>query len=798
MSKYPVVKFTIIFVLGILFQHFAEDNYYYLIIPMVIFSVTTILVFSTTFSKDINITFSFILAAALIFSMGAFHFKLNNNEEVQYPFEDPKIRNAKIEGVITNIELIKEKKIEIKINLESVNEGHFDDGNSKKFVCKIWKDTTDIVNDIYDELKIGSSITFIGTINKPKSQRNPSEFDYQKYLNSVDISGVINCYKPESVKLIHKNSFDYKNILFFVRKSIDERIKLLHSKKSTALLKGILLADRTDIDYETRNSFVNAGVVHVLAVSGLHVGFISLILILLLGRFDIRVKYLITIFGILLYLMITGAHPSVFRASIMAIVYLVAKLTNRSTNGFNSISLAAIIILLINPEELFNPGFLLSFSAVISILVIYPLLSTMINNLNAGKLIKNFLLFISVSLAAQIGTLPFTLVYFNKLSIIAILANTIIVPLIGVIVAIGIMTLVVSIFFLSLATIIASANIFLIELLYFLVNTFSDFSYSFVNVFNFSFFDGIIFYVYIFTVFLVFKKLKNRLVIWTTMLLLFLSLQSFISLDNKNLFSDNQLSVLAMDVGQGDSFLIKFPNNKVALIDAGNKTDYFDNGERVIYPLLQRLEIDTIHHAFISHLDSDHFAGFISLIDKGIIKSVIIPQNYDSIKDSIFKDFLKFNNIPFSYYCNKSEFIGNCKLYFLSDTSNISYKHFDSNNKSGIIKIVYGKTSFLFVGDAEIEAEELLINKYGEFLKSNVLKVGHHGSNTSSSDNFLDIVNPEFGIISAGIKNKFNHPSNIVLQKLNDRNIQILRTDKEGAILLCSDGESIKNIDWRN
>jgi competence protein ComEC len=169
-----------------------------------------------------------------------------------------------------------------------------------------------------------------------------------------------------------------------------------------------------------------------------------------------------------------------------------------------------------------------------------------------------------------------------------------------------------------------------------------------------------------------------------------------------------------------------------------------------------------------------------------------------SVKDSIFEDYLNFKEIEYSYYSNDSFEIDGCKVYTMNDTSNYSFNNFDSNNKSGIIKFVYGNTSFLFVGDAEHEAEEYLMSRYREFLNSDVLKVGHHGSKTSTSDLFLDIVKPKIGIISAGLMNKFKHPSKSVISKLKERNIIIRRTDYEGAVILTSNGESINSIDWRN
>jgi competence protein ComEC len=742
-------------------------------------------------------TISQYLLGLSLFVFGALYLTISKSAGVNYPFDTPKIRNAKIIGKVIKIDLIKQQKISLEIELLSLNNSEIDHINKQKFVCNLWRDTTNVLNSIYEELKIGNIISFISTVSRAKNQRNPGEFDYEDYLLKKGIYGTINCYKIESVEILNHNADFLSNIIFKTRRVIDERIKLLHNSTSAALLKGILLADRSDIDYDIRTSFVNSGVIHVLAVSGLHVGFISVIFFLILSRVNIRVKYILTIFGIILFLIITGGHSSVFRASTMAIVYIIAKLTNRSTNGFNSISIAALIILLINPNELFNPGFLLSFSAVISILVIYPIISKRIDNLQINGIVKYFALFISVSLAAQLGTLSFTLVYFNKLSLISLLANVIVIPAIGFIVSIGILTLLSSIVSVAVATIFASANIIMIDILFYIVQISSNISYSFLPVYNFSILDSIIFYAFLSIILLIIVKFKNKLLTILSILILSFSMINFMSVDNKPILPSGKLSIVTIDVGQGDSFLTKFPNQKTALIDAGEATEYFDNGDRVIYPLLKKMGVDKINYAFLSHMDSDHFAGFISLVEKGIIDTVYKPFDNISTKDRIFEEYLDAHQIGCLYYANQSISFEDSRVYFLNDTINYSYKNFDSNNKSGIIKIVYGKTSFLFVGDAEIEAEEYLVERYADFLDSDVLKVGHHGSKSSSSDEFLDLVNPQIGIISAGVMNRFKHPSERVVSRLVDKNIDIRRTDHEGAMILVSDGESIKNIDWR-
>ncbi len=792
MNKYPIIKFTLLFIIGILTQSFFQfPTLYYLLSVVLITFIVIIGKISNFVSKPKFYQLSFTIVVILF---GSIYLSLHQTKNASYPFELPKIKNAEIKGLVLNVDLLSNKKLSMEFELIKLNNERVE-GN--KFILNIWNDKDTEIKEIYNKLKIGAILNLKGNVSRAKNKRNPGEFDYEKYLNKNGVSGIINCYKPSTIKITNGNSEILKNIVFATRKIIDEKIRELHDSTSAALLKGILLADRKDINYEIRESFINSGVIHVLAVSGLHVGFIAGIFFLLFSRFNIRIKYLLTIFGIILFLILTGGHASVFRASIMAITLIIAKLTGRSTNGFNSISIAALILLAIDPKELFNPGFQLSFSAVLSILIIYPIFSEKINKYKLNKFIKNILLFVSVSFAAQVGTLPFTLAYFNKLSLVSLFANIIVIPSIGIIVALGILAIIISLLSFSIASIFASANMMIIHLLYLFVTFTSKITFSFLPIYNFSLFDGILFYVFLILVLFMIKQYKNRILLIISILLAFVGLQNFFLLDDVKILPDGKLSIVAMDVGQGDAILIKFPNNKIALIDAGNCTDYFDNGERVIYPLLQQFGIDKINTAYISHMDSDHFAGVLSLVERNIIDTIFKPYDPTSIKDKIFEEYISANNIDCKFYSEKSFNVGGVQLYLLNDTSQTIYKNFDSNNKSGIIKLIYGNNSFLFVGDAEVEAEEYLVSLYGRFLNSDVLKIGHHGSNTSSSMEFIDMVKPNYGIISAGLMNKFKHPSSKIIERFSNKNVNISRTDYEGAIIFTSDGSRITKIDWR-
>jgi competence protein ComEC len=407
------------------------------------------------------------------------------------------------------------------------------------------------------------------------------------------------------------------------------------------------------------------------------------------------------------------------------------------------------------------------------------------------------LLFFGVLFSAQIGTLPFTLLYFNKFSIIALLTNLVLIPWIGIIIATAIVTLFFSLIIPFAAIYFAAANDLVTGWILSLIKFSGDLSYSHISLYNYSVIDLIIFYLLLAFLLYFLPRFKN---IFTKSALFFLVIvNTFLlsSIDDVNLLPDNYLSVFMIDVGQGDSFLIKFPNGKTALVDAGNTTTTFDNGERVIIPLLKYLGIEKIDYGIVSHIDTDHYAGFIALVLEGMINKIYKPEVDTSLsKDKRFEEFLREREIPVYYFSEQKMEIGNTFLYFLDDDNIKNIAGESTNNRSGIFKLVYGETSFLFTGDVEKNVERIYARKYKYFLDSDVLKAGHHGSKTSSSDEFLKYVTPEYSLISAGFKNKFGQPANEVIERLNKYGSSIYRSDLQKAVLLRSDGKQIKVINW--
>lgn len=255
-------------------------------------------------------------------------------------------------------------------------------------------------------------------------------------------------------------------------------------------------------------------------------------------------------------------------------------------------------------------------------------------------------------------------------------------------------------------------------------------------------------------------------------------------------FKINGLNLYFIDVGQGDCTLIKLDTNKTILIDGGEgASDKSDKGKNIIYPYLLDRKIDTIDYMIFSHFDSDHAGGLMYILENMKVKNVIIGvQNEDSYLYRKMIDVVKEKNIKLIIIDNPKVLkIDNVYLDFIWPIKNELISENKLNNNSLVFRLIYNDIRIMFTGDIEIPAENAIVNKYKNSknrLKSDILKVAHHGSDTSTTKEFLKLVNPDIALIGVGKNNSFNHPSGEVINRLKDLKIKIFRTDLMGEITI--------------
>ena len=643
-----------------------------------------------------------------------------------------------------------------------------------------------------ENLSYGDRIVARCLLRSPPGERNPGEFDYRKYLASQNIHAVASVATSGQALILSRGegALLLKYLVYPARRCIIDFIDSSLTGQQAALLKALLVGARGDIDNDLRNDFADVGVIHVLAVSGLHVGFILIGLIGLFGFLHIANPWrtILVILGLLFYAWITGLSPSVVRATIMAIVYVMGLLLQRRADVLNSLAVAAMIILFIQPLDLFQPGFQLSFAAVAGIVLLYRRLLIIFQPLfivwreKGMALLYSILALFFVSLAAQLATLPLTVYYFGRLPLVSLTANLIVVPMIGLIVALGLVAVLAGAASFSFGAVFMNTVWLLLTLLIALVKGAAKIPFAYLELARPSAW-GICFYLAALFLFLVWRQQRTRKF---AIVMIILGANLFVWTHLKPRI--DEMKITFFDVGQGDSALVQFPNGKTMLIDAGDCSDYVDYGERVIVPYLQRQGIRKIDYLLLTHAHSDHIGGAPTILQNmsvGCLVESACPY------ESEISDRIDSLVIAHHIYC-RSVVAGDTLLIdpevlilIMHPTprflQSVADNPADLNNASVVVKCIFFGRSVLFAGDAEIDSEEAML-RYESLLSSEVLKIGHHGSRTAGSLEFRRRVAPKFGVVSVAKFNRFGLPSDSLLHAFRQDGADVLKTSESGAV----------------
>jgi len=630
-----------------------------------------------------------------------------------------------------------------------------------------------------DEVFVSTEFTDKGRYSNPESRVD----------RALMIKGIHRTGKVKSSHLIKvlKNGSNwnikrfFSRIKFFVSKKIDNALK----GEEREFFKGALLGERSEIEDSVIENFQRLGIYHILAISGLHIGIISFVLFKFLRLLGIpeRKGYLILILILLSYALLLESKPPIFRASFIIILFLLSKLLWKSHYFLNAVSLSAFVLLLLNPHFVIDPGFLLTYSAILFIALytedIYkelPFVDLKFKFLN--KIYSRVALLFSMSISATLGTLPIIAFYFNRVVIASILFNLLVIPLFILLIYLSIPWLIILIF----STKIASYLSFLVKIpisLIILISRIDVPNYLSFRVatphFSLIFLYIISFYLISFTK----KFLKLAFSVIFLLSLLLICLHPFPS-------CSKYFKVSFIDIGPGDSTLIEFPGKVKMLIDGGGGMGDYDVGENILSPFLWSKGIKSIDYLVLSHAHPDHIGGLFSVVRNFRIGEVWISSFPE--KDENFKRFLKLIGFePEFLSAGFRKEIEGAKLEVLHP----EWKRVEdvSNDDSMVLRISFGSYSFLFPGDIEIASEKEIINKSFE-LKSFVLKSPHHGSKSSSSEDFLRRVNPKIVVITQGTHPGL--PSRDVVKRYLKLGIHIFRTQRDGLIEFITDGNEIK------
>ena len=683
--------------------------------------------------KIIILLFISLIYVYIIISNNYYHSKynLNTNKIVG------NISSIKIDGNKVSIILIGKEKIIVNYYLKNISELN----QLKKY-------------------KLGYKLEIIGTISKPNNNPNFYLFNYRKYLLSKKIYYIMNA---TNIKLLDNNP----NLYYKIKNYLINRLNKMHSNN---YLKAFILGDNSSIDNEVLNSYQINGISHLFAISGMHITIFSSILLFILNKIIKNKKIIFILISLFLifYMFITGLSPSIIRATLLFILININNIFKLKYKTLDLLLLVLSISLIINPYNIYNNGFLFSY-----IISLYLILFNSIINKHKNYIIKLLI----TSLISSLVSIPIMINSYGSINIISFIYNLFYVPFVSFILfPLSLVTLICPLFdnlLKILSNILESTSLYLSNIKYFII---------ILKHISLPIFIG----YYLFITFIL-VKIKQKKYYFIVLLVIIL----FIHTNYNNIFNNSGVTIL--DVGQGDSILLTL-HNKYILIDTGGKVDYkkdkwmqrksnYSLVNNTIIPYLKLSGVKKINYLILTHGDYDHMGEAINLVNNFKVEKVIFNcGEFNELETDLIK-VLDQKKIPY-YSCIKELNIDDNKLYFLQT------KEYDNeNDNSNVIYTEIGGYKFMFMGDAGIDKEKDISDKYN-ISNIDVLKVGHHGSKTSSGESFINKINPKYSIISVGKNNRYGHPNKGVLNNLE--NSKIYRTDQDGSIMFKIKNNKLK------
>lgn len=718
----------------------------------------------------------------------------------------------------------------------------------------------------------GDVIRFTSRLRPPHNFGNPGGFDYERYLRfkGILVRGFVN--DAEGITLLRGETGNpvltwLERFRDLVRKSIRETAPDTEGK----IIQAMILGDQKEIPKETMDKFNRTGTTHIIAISGFNIGIVAVFSLFALRLILKSSEYLLlrwnmvaisTFFAILvviLYTFIAGSGISVVRASIMVVLFMVALLINRERDLYNTLALAAFLILIVSPPSLFDISFQLSFAAVASLLFLMPRLTALLPPLSSvdssgptgkarlrfkvKKAVRALILFFFASLSATLGTLPLIILYFNRLSLITLAANLLVVPILGIIAIPFCLLIVLAVPISSTLTyFIVQISALLVTISLSIVDKLAVLPWSSVYVATPTLMEIGAFYLLLISCgfWLDASRDKPKALprgrapfVWKItfgLLILFFILDGIL-LHLRGLHT-GKLAFTAVDVGQGSATLIRFPGGKRMLVDGGGFFDEsFDVGKYVLAPFLWHEKINRIDTVVLTHPHPDHLQGLLFILENFQVREVW--TNGDETDSALYLSFLQsvqnrgavlkvlsdttpeidtsgvkirilnpeggdtLRATPSSLLPVGNETIDTgdrtVPAPFIKRRSGMSD---EINDRSLVMHLSFGGRAFLLPGDISEATERRLAQSMFD-LRSDVLFVPHHGGFRSSTAPFLDKVRPQIAIISCGKDNVFRLPHADVIRRYENLQSRIFRTDRDGAITVSTNGNDLRTQTFR-
>ncbi len=676
----------------------------------------------------------------------------------------------------------------------------------------------------------GDRIRASGRLFRPAGFSNPGGFDYAEYLALDSVYYMLSIQREEHIAVINSGSGMVRTVQDW-RERIRQAFLASTTGPGSAILQAMVIGDEENLTEDIRDCFMAAGVTHIISISGSHLAMMALLcfglirgLMLLLPesiyhRLTIhadprKAAAWLTLPLVVFYTLLAGGQVATVRSLIMISAGLMALILDRDHALLHSLALAALSILLISPQALFDISFQLSYLSVLVIASVVTLWNELgIQAQSRLQRIRNSLaLVMIISLATTLTTGPLVARYFNQFSLAGIISNLIVVPFAGIIVVpLGLFSGLVSLFTHSLP--IAWLNQLAADVFIGMVTFFSRLPFAEFHprtpgilwlvcyaVFILSFFS----YARILLL-ARFKPLEasTRVPRMTKLSIVFSG--TFLILNTAAFFllPERHTTLSFIDVGQGDSALIELASGETILLDGGGTRDNrFDTGRRVVGPYLWNRGIRSLDLVILSHPHPDHLNGLLFLFKKFRVREVWthgldqhVPE-YEMLRQTAAEHHIAHRVM---HAGGPPVILGNAELRILHPNPGFTARekkaYAAENERSLVIRIVDRGRIFLFPGDIG-EGSERSLGGAQEYLKCDVLKVPHHGSKSSSSDVFVSQTSPEIAVVTVGKENPYRHPAPEVIERYEKTGALTCRTDRDGAVIIKEDQNGMEVSRW--
>lgn len=634
------------------------------------------------------------------------------------------------------------------------------------------------------QLKPGSVANIAYRAFEMPKATNPYQFDFSAWLESQGI------YLSAIITQIDRASIDVdKSSIGYWRSLADDQLKNITTEESYPIAKALVMGNKSELSYDEKRNFSRSGMAHLMAVSGLHVGFVvaPFLLILPWCRYHSvrRLAFLSLMFLVLsCYAALTGFSASVLRSSLMVLLFVGGSLWLRQINAVNITAFSALILLIWNPAYLFDVGFQLSYTAVFVILLLFPPVDAWLKSKIDSKIPRWIASSALLAIVVQIGLYPLLSYHFFEFSVVSPITNIFALFPTAYIVGGGLIGV---IFGGHIPWVDQLLKLTIDNLTHFLgwMSGLMSNELSYIHSAR----PGIVGFILwgiLIWVFIARNSKKYRVKSWIAGLsALFLLVASSLT----NHVSD-KLELLFFDVGQGDAAIIHTPDDHHLLIDTGVWSPSFDSGSSIIVPYLKARGISKLDAIFLTHPHADHVGGTEAILDAIEVDSVFLSnQVYESNLHERIQLQLDSLHIPHRFF-EAGDYVAYSDLSVYGLWPPSIYDDTNVNNESTVLMINYGEEKFLFTGDIEAETEEMITNIYSDMLKSDLLKVGHHGSKSSSTLQFLNAADPEIAIVSNGYRNRYRHPHGVTTNRLLAHDTDVYYTALQGAVYARSDGDT--------